>query len=106
MKSAALLSSARLRLGRASIISRSLSTTAIRAMPTAIARAEREADLKKHPESALTQEKSPDRPGNRHWTAEKATDSEQDIHADKEAVFEAKDETVAKQHENTTNPNM
>ncbi|KAJ9634445.1 uncharacterized protein PV06_10576 [Exophiala oligosperma] len=100
MRSAVLLSSARTRLGRPSIISRSLSTTAVRARPTAIARAEKEADLKKHPESALTQEKSSDRPGNRHWTAENATVSEQDIHADKEA---GPKEDVAKDSEKTSN---
>lgn len=47
--------------------------------PTAIARAERAADLKKHPEAALTQEKLADVKGNRHWTEENATLSEADV---------------------------
>jgi hypothetical protein len=51
----------------------------IRSYPTAIARAERAADLKKHPESALTQEKLDDKKGNRHWSEENATLSEADV---------------------------
>merc|ERR1712000_99350 len=83
MRTAA-LSFARTRLGRPSIISRYLSTTAVRARPTAISRAEKAADLKTHPESAMTQQKLPDRLGNRHWSEENATESEKDIRADKE----------------------
>ncbi|KAK5059684.1 hypothetical protein LTR84_009567 [Exophiala bonariae] len=54
--------------------------------PTAIARAERAADLKKHPEAALTQQKLADAKGNRHWTEENATLSEADIRADHEST--------------------
>jgi len=53
--------------------------TTIRGYPTAIARAERAADLKKHPESALTQQKLDDKKGNRHWTEDNATLSEADV---------------------------
>lgn len=53
--------------------------SAIRGYPTAIARAERAADLKKHPESALTQQKLDDKKGNRHWSEENATLSEADV---------------------------
>jgi len=62
--------------------------------PTAIARAEREADLKKHPEAAVTQEKADDRNHNRHWSEEKATPSEADVRADKEALAEKEKQGV------------
>jgi hypothetical protein len=58
---------------------RQYTCTPIRSYPTAIARAERAADLKKHPESALTQEKLDDKKGNRHWSEENATLSEADV---------------------------
>ncbi|KIW89009.1 uncharacterized protein Z519_10494 [Cladophialophora bantiana CBS 173.52] len=61
--------------------------------PTALHRAEKASDIKAHPESALTQEKLPDKPGNRHWTEENATPSEADIKADREARLE---ESLAK----------
>jgi len=58
-------------------------TTSLKSLqPTALHRAQREADLKAHPESSLTQEKLPDKGHNRHWSEEKATASEADIHAD------------------------
>jgi len=57
-------------------------------LPTAMARAERAADLKAHPEAAVAQEKVEDRPHNRHWSEDKATVSEADIHADREARAE------------------
>ncbi|EXJ67068.1 uncharacterized protein A1O5_09714 [Cladophialophora psammophila CBS 110553] len=60
--------------------------------PTALHRAEKASDLKAHPESAFTQEKLPDKAGNRHWTEENATPSEADrlfqIKADREARVE------------------
>jgi hypothetical protein len=59
--------------------SRSLATTPHHFQPTALHRAQREADLKAHPESALTQEKLPDQEHNRHWTEENATLSEADV---------------------------
>lgn len=55
------------------------SASPISFQPTAIARAEKASDLKKYPHSALTQEKSDDRKGNRHWTEENATESEKDV---------------------------
>ncbi|KEF55755.1 uncharacterized protein A1O9_08506, partial [Exophiala aquamarina CBS 119918] len=58
---------------------RQYTCSAIRGYPTAIARAERAADLKKHPESALTQQKLEDKKGNRHWSEENATLSEADV---------------------------
>ncbi|KAK5200411.1 hypothetical protein LTR99_009210 [Exophiala xenobiotica] len=87
MRTAA-LSFTRTRLARPSTISRCLSSTAVRARPTAISRAEKAADLKTYPESAITQQKLPDGLGNRHWSEENATESEKDIRADKETQLE------------------
>ncbi|KAH0835301.1 hypothetical protein FOPE_04125 [Fonsecaea pedrosoi] len=64
---------------------RQYTATRVTLLPTALARAERASDLKAHPESALTQEKLPDKKGNRHWSEENATLSEADIKADREA---------------------
>lgn len=58
---------------------RQYTCTPFRSYPTAIARAERAADLKKHPEAALTQQKLDDKKGNRHWSEENATLSEADV---------------------------
>ncbi|KIY02571.1 uncharacterized protein Z520_01036 [Fonsecaea multimorphosa CBS 102226] len=60
-------------------------TTRATRWPTALHRAEKASDLKAHPEAAATQEKLPDKKGNRHWTEENATLSEEDIRADREA---------------------
>ncbi|KAK5024608.1 hypothetical protein LTS07_008454 [Exophiala sideris] len=68
---------------------RQYSVSPISFLPTALARAEREADLKKYPQSGVTQEKSEDRKGNRHWTQEHATESERDLHFDRLAREEA-----------------
>ncbi|OAP58936.1 hypothetical protein AYL99_06233 [Fonsecaea erecta] len=63
--------------------------------PTALARAERASDLKAHPEAAVTQEKLPDKKGNRHWTEDNATVSEADIRADREAQEKTTTTTTA-----------
>ncbi len=63
--------------------------------PTAIARAERAADLKKHPEAAVTQEKAEDRNHNRHWSEEKATPSEADVSLADERYFLSKADNEA-----------
>lgn len=64
---------------RAIRATRTYTTTPFRLYPTALHRAERAADLKAHPESALTQEKVPDRKHNHHWSEENATESEADV---------------------------
>jgi len=85
MKSA-ICSTIRLRLARSGAVPiRHYSRTAICSYPTAIHRAERAADLKKHPESAVSQEPVGDRKHNHHWTEANATISEADINADKAA---------------------
>lgn len=47
--------------------------------PTALHRAQQEADVKKNPESAITQEKLEDVKPNHHWTEKNATESEADV---------------------------
>ena len=47
--------------------------------PTAIHRAGEAADLKRHPESGVTQEKRKDVKHDHHWTEENATASEADV---------------------------
>lgn len=58
---------------------RHYSRTATCFYPTAIHRAEKAADLKKHPESAATQEQLEDRKHNHHWSEKNATISEADV---------------------------
>ncbi|KAL2410307.1 hypothetical protein ABEF95_002787 [Exophiala dermatitidis] len=67
------------------VTTRSYSSTARMFQPTAIHRAEAEADRKAHPESQATQEKLPDRKGSHHWDESNATPSEADVRADREA---------------------
>lgn len=54
-------------------------STSVLSHPTALHRAERAADLKTHPESAISQEKLADVKHNHHWTEENATQSEADV---------------------------
>lgn len=58
---------------------RTFTTSPRVSLPTALHRAQRASDLKAHPESATTQEKLPDKVHNRHWSEEKATQSEADV---------------------------
>ncbi|OAG44068.1 hypothetical protein AYO21_01525 [Fonsecaea monophora] len=69
---------------------RQYTATRVTLLPTALARAERASDLKAHPESALTQEKLPDKKGNRHWSEENATLSEADVSSKFKFKFDVK----------------
>ncbi|KAI1620179.1 hypothetical protein EDD37DRAFT_188702 [Exophiala viscosa] len=80
------------------MICRQYSSSPIHFFPTALARAERASDLKKYPQSAVSQEKSEDRKGNRHWTEEHATESERDLHSDREAREEAAKKESKSEH--------